>query len=263
LYVYRRLVGARMRSDLQYRTSFVLYLVAQTLVTGGELASIAVLFSRLDSLAGWSVGEVALLYALSGVAFGIGDLFISQVELASVHIKAGTFDSFLIRPVGALLQLSAAEFALRRLGRSIVPAIVIAIMLLRLDIHWSVAHIVLVPVTIVSGVGIYGAIWVVTSSLSFWTVETQEISNAFTYGGNTLTSYPIDVYGGVLRRIVVFVVPLAFVAYLPAAELLGKPLPYGLPHAIAWLAPGVAAVLVAIARFVWLLGIRHYRSTGS
>src|SRR3954470_1259493 len=162
--VYRRLVGARMRSDLQYRTSFFLFLAGQTLVTGGELASIAVLFSRLDDLAGWSVGEVAFLYALSGLAFGIGDLFISQVELASVHIKAGTFDSFLIRPVGALLQLSAGEFALRRLGRSIVPAIVIVIMLFRLDIHWTVAHALLVPVTIASGVGIYGAIWVLTSS---------------------------------------------------------------------------------------------------
>lgn len=263
LKVYGHLVGARMRSDLQYRTSFFLFLAAQTLVAAGELASIAVLFSRLDALAGWSVGEVAFLYALSGVAFGIGDLFISQVELASVHIKAGTFDSFLIRPVGALLQLSATEFALRRLGRSIVPGAALVLALARLDIDWSVAHLLLVPVTIASGVGIYGAIWVLTSCLSFWTVETQEIANAFTYGGNTLTSYPIDVYGGVLRRIVVFVIPLAFVAYLPAAELLDKPLPYGLPHAIAWLAPAVAVVLVAIARTVWLLAIRHYRSTGS
>ena len=263
LSVYGRLVGARIRSDLQYRTSFLLFLAAQTLVTAGELGAIVVLFSRLDALAGWTVGEVALLYAFSGVAFGIGDLFISQVELASVHIKAGTFDSFLIRPVGALVQLSAIEFAPRRLGRSIMPAIVLVIVLVRLRIDWTPAHVVLVPIAIASGVAIYGAIWVLTSSLSFWTVETQEIANSFTYGGNTLTSYPIDVYGGLLRRIVVFVVPLAFVAYLPAAELLGKPLPYSLPHYVVWFAPVVAAALVAIARAVWLLAIRHYRSTGS
>ena len=99
--------------------------------------------------------------------------------------------------------------------------------------------------------------------MAFWTVETQELANGFTYGGNTLTSYPIDVFGGVLRRVVVFVVPLASVAYLPTAELLGKPMPYGLPHAVAWASPLVAAVLVLIARAVWLLAIRHYRSTGS
>lgn len=261
--VYRRLVAARVRSDLQYRTSFYLFLAGQTLVTGVEFASIAVLFGRVDALAGWSIAEVAFLWALSSLAFGIGDLFISQVELASVHIKAGTFDSFLIRPVGALVQLSATEFAPRRLGRSIEPAIVLVVVLTRINVRWTPGHVLLVPLALVSGVAIYGSIWVLTSSLAFWTVETQEIANAFTYGGNTLTSYPIDVFGGVLRRIVVFVVPLAFVAYVPAAELLDKPMPLGLPRAVAWMSPLVAAAAVVVARAVWRLAIRHYRSTGS
>jgi ABC-2 type transport system permease protein len=263
LAVYGRLVGARVRSDLQYRTSFFLFLAGQTLVTGVEFASIAVLFVRLQALAGWSIGEVAFLWALSSLAFGIGDLFISQVELVSVHIKAGTFDAFLVRPLGALLQLSAMEFAPRRLGRSIEPAIVLVVVITRLDVDWTPAHVLLVPLTLASGVAIYGSIWVLTSSLAFWTVETQEIANAFTYGGNTLTSYPIDVFGTVLRRIVVFVVPLAFVAYLPAVELLDKPMPFGLPRAVAWMGPLVAVIAVACARAVWKLAIRHYRSTGS
>lgn len=261
--VYRRLVGARLRSDLQYRTSFLLFLVGQTLVGGSEFAAIAVIFGRVDNLGGWSVAEVAFLYAVSGVAFGIGDMFISQAENASLHIKAGTFDSFLIRPVGTLLQLSATEFAPRRIGRTIQPVIVMVIALPQLDVHWTAAHVLLVPITIAAAVAIYGAIWVLTSSVAFWTVETQEIANAFTYGGNTLTSYPIDVFSGVLRRIVIFVVPLAFVAYLPAVELLGKPMPFDLPRYVAWLSPLVALVLVGAARAVWRLAIRHYRSTGS
>lgn len=263
LAIYRRLVGARVRSDLQYRTSFFLFLAAQSLVGGAEFVSIAVIFNQLDALAGWSVAEVAFLYALSGLAFGIGDLFISQVETAAEHIKAGTFDKFLIRPLGTLLQLSATEFAPRRLGRSIQPVIVLAIAMPQLRVEWTLAHVALIPVTIATGVAIFGSIWVLTSSLAFWTVETQELSNSFTYGGNTLTSYPIDVFGSVLRRIVIFVVPLAFVSYLPAADLLDKPLPFGLPRGIAWAGPLVAAALVLLARAVWRLAIRHYRSTGS
>jgi len=261
--IYRRLVGARLRSDLQYRTSFVLFLAAQSLVGGAEFASIAVIFSQLDALAGWSVAEVAFLYALSGLAFGIGDLFISQVETASDHIKAGTFDRFLIRPLGTLLQLSAMEFAPRRLGRSLQPIVVLAVALTQIGVEWTPAHIALVPVTLASGVAIFGSIWVLTSSLAFWTVETQEIANSFTYGGNTLTSYPIDVFGSVLRRIVIFVVPLAFVSYLPAADLLDKPVPYGLPRGAGWAGPFVAAALVLLARAVWRLAVRHYQSTGS
>ena len=263
LAVYRRLVGARIRSDLQYRASFFLFLAGQTLVGGMELAGILVIFGRLDALSGWSVAEVAFLYTLSGISFGLGDMFVSQVELASQHIKAGTFDSFLIRPVGALLQLSATEFAPRRVGRAVLPLVGLIVVLPRLHVAWTPVHALLVPVTIGSGVAIYGSIWVMTSSIAFWTVETQEISNAFTYGGNALTNYPIDVYGTALRRIVIFVVPVAFVAYLPAADLLGKPIPFGLPRATGWLSPVVAALLVLVARTVWHVAIRHYRSTGS
>lgn len=261
--IYRRLLGAKLRADLQYRTSFLLLLGGQVLVTVADLAGIAVIFGHVGALAGWTLLEVALLYALSSLAFGVADMFVSQAEAASRHIKAGTFDQFLVRPVGTLLQLSAMEFALRRVGRCLQPAVVLVISLAALDIDWTPGRVLLVPVTLASGVAIYGAIWVLTSSMAFWTVETQEIANAFTYGGNTLSSYPLDLFAGAVRRLVVFVVPLAFVAYLPAAEVLGKPLPLGLPPGIGWAAPAVAAGLVAAAGAVWRLAVRHYRSTGS
>ncbi|HEX2383645.1 MAG TPA: ABC-2 family transporter protein [Acidimicrobiales bacterium] len=263
LAIYRRLVGARIRADLQYRTSFFLFLASQTLVAGLDLAVILVLFTQVSSIGGWSAPEVALLYGLAGTGFGLADLFASEVELASRHIKAGTFDLFLLRPAGALLQLCATEFAPRRIGRLVQPLIVIVVVLGRVDISWTPAKVVLIPVAILSGAVIFSAIWVITSSVSFWTVETQEVSNSFTYGGLTLSQYPIDVFGTWLRRMVTFVLPLAFVSYFPAAYLLDKPVAFGLPSSVALLAPVVAIVLVFVARAVWQLAVRHYRSTGS
>ena len=60
-----------------------------------------------------------------------------------------------------------------------------------------------------------------------------------------------------------FVVPVAFVAYMPAAGMLGKPMPLGLPAAAAWSAPFVALVTALVARAVWGTALRHHRSTGS
>jgi ABC-2 type transport system permease protein len=110
---------------------------------------------------------------------------------------------------------------------------------------------------------IFGAVWVVTSSLAFWTTETQEIANSFTYGGNTLTAYPLDVLGVWLRRFYTFVVPMASVAYLPAVRLFDKPMPFGLPRFLVWSGPLVAGAMLLLARAVWGHAIRHYRSTGS
>ena len=73
--VWRHLVGARIRADWQYRTSFFLFLASQTAVAvhgprrGGRRSS-----TRSTRLAGWSGMEVALLFGLSGVSFGLADL---------------------------------------------------------------------------------------------------------------------------------------------------------------------------------------------
>jgi ABC-2 type transport system permease protein len=263
LSIYRRLVGARIRADWQYRTAFLLFLLSQFLVSLSDFAAIAVIFSAVDELAGWTGPEVAFLYGMSGLAFGLGDLFVSPVEWASRHIKAGTFDQFLIRPVGALWQLLATEFAPRRLGRTVQPLLVLVISLTLVDADLGPVDVLLVAVTVVSSTVIFSAIWVITSSLAFWTVETQELANSFTYGGNFLTDYPVDVLAGWLRRLVIFVVPLASICYLPAVQLFDKPMPDGLPRAAAWTGPFVAAALALAARGVWGLALRHYRSTGS
>jgi len=263
LVVWRHLVVARIRADWQYRMSFFLFLVGQALIASLDIAVIAAIFANVDSLGGWSGYEVALLFGLGGVSFGMADLLISQVETASKHIKAGTFDLFLLRPVPTLLQLSASEFALRRLGRIIQPLIVLAVALFTAPVHWSVETTLLIPTTIVAGTVIFGAIWVITSSIVFWTVDSQEVASAFTYGGNVATEYPLDVLGIWMRRIATFVVPLAFVAYLPAARMLNRHDPLGLPSAAAWAAPVVAVTAWLAAHAVWGFAIRHYRSTGS
>jgi ABC-2 type transport system permease protein len=252
-----------MRADWQYRTSFVLFLVSQSLIACFDLAVVATLFSQVDLLGGWAGMEVALLFGLGGVSFGLADLLVSQVETSSHHIKAGTLDLFLLRPVPTLLHLTASEFALRRGGRVLQPVVVLAVALVAAPIHWSPETVLLLPVAVLSGAVTFGGIWVVTSSISFWTVESQEVANAFTYGGGLMVQYPLDVLAAWLRRLATFAIPLAFVAYLPAARMLSRPDPLGLPSALAWASPAVAVAVAGAARAVWALAVRHYRSTGS
>jgi ABC-2 type transport system permease protein len=263
LAVYRTFVGARIRSEWQHRTSFALYLLSQALVATLDIAAIVVLFTNIDALAGWTLPQIALLYGINGTAFGLGDLIVSPVEFAAIHIRRGTFDVFLLRPAGTLLQLLGSEFALRRIGRLLQPIVTLAIAAGLVDVAWRPGSVLLLISAVVAGAIIYGAIWVLTSAIAFWTVETQEIASSFTYGGKTLANYPIDVFGAWLRRIVTFLVPVAFVGYLPAAALLGKPMPFDLPSLLGWCSPIVALALTLVARAVWTFAVRHYRSTGS
>lgn len=263
LRTYRRLVGAKIRSDWQYRVSFGFFILSQAVVTALDLVVILVVFDVVPSLGGWDLAQVTVLYGLTTLAFGLADLSISQVETAAEHIRRGTFDQFLLRPLPTVVQLSAHEFALRRIGRSVPAGAALVVGLVAADIDWTIDRVVLVLVTIASGVVIFGAVWVVTASVSFWAVGAREVANSFTYGGSFAHQYPLHIFSGWVRTTLGWVVPMGFVAYVPALHLLDAPNPLDLPAWTAATPPIVAALSVLVARAVWSAGIRAYQSTGS
>ncbi len=82
----------------------------------------------------------------------------------------------------------------------------------------------MIVVGVLAGAAIFAAIWVAGITIVFWAVEGRESVNAFTDGGNFLSQYPIDVYAKWLQSFVTFVVPIAFVAYFPAATSSTSPI---------------------------------------
>ncbi|MEW5535548.1 ABC-2 family transporter protein, partial [Streptomyces virginiae] len=93
--------------------------------------------------------------------------------------------------------------------------------------------------------------------------DAAEVQNSFTYGGCTMLQYPPTVFATDLLRGVTFFVPLAFVNWLPALYVLGRPDPLGLPGWAAFLSPLVALAVFVPASLAWRAGVRSYRSTGS
>jgi ABC-2 type transport system permease protein len=261
--IYRRLVGARIRGQLQYRLSAVLHLFGTALISFLDFASILILFGRVDALGEWSVSEVAFLYAISCISFAATDLVVGHLDLLPRMIREGEFDLVLVRPLGSLLQVIASDFALRRLGKVLQGAAVLAVALPHLEIDWTIGRAVVLVIAIVAGSVIYAGIWIAFATIAFWVVDSTEAANAFTYGGNYLAQYPINIFGPWLRRLVVFVIPIAFVGYFPALYVLGKEDELGLPRAFQFASPLVAVATFVAGGLVWRVAVRHYRSTGS
>ena len=257
-----RLAGTKLRAEMQYRTSFFLIVTMTFVFSFLDFAAVWVIFANLDAMSGWSFADVALLYGTSGVSFNLANVLVAGVDVTAQHIRAGTFDVLLLRPVGTIVQLSAADIELKRIGRVAQGAVVLVVAMAAVDVAWTPARVASLAVILLSGFAIFGAIWVIAASLGFWTVDNRQIANSVTYAGNKLTQYPLDVFAAWLRNIVL-ILPLAFVNYLPIARLLGKDDVYGLPGWIAWTSPVVAVALAVVARAEWAFAIRHHRSTGS
>lgn len=260
--LYVRLVRARLRAQLQYRTSFILDIIGTFVISFLDFVVILIIFTNVPRLGVWSVAEVALLYGIACLAFALTDLAVGHLDLFPQTIRDGTFDLVLVRPRPTLFMVLTADFQVRRLGRIAQAVLVLAYALASLQIAWSAERVLVLLGAIVTGVLIFIAIWVTFICIAFWTVEAREVANAFTYGGVTLAQYPIDIYDGWLRTLLAYVVPVAFVAYYPALFILGKPDPLGFPSWLSFISPLVAAAAAAAAVTVWGRAVRHYRSAG-
>ena len=260
--LWRRLVGAQIRAQLQYRFSFVLDLTGAFLISFIDFLAVLVIFHNVHRLGVWSVREVAFLYAFSSISFALTDLLIGHFDQFPQKIRDGNFDIMLVRPRSTLFQVIGSDFQVRRLGKAIQGALVLAYVIGSLDVHWTAGRIVMLVVMVPAAIVIFGSVWVVGGCLAFWTTDGGEFTNAFTYGGNFLAQYPVDILSAWLRRFLAYIVPLAFVCYFPALYILDKPDPLGLPRFVDFLSPAVALVAACVAGFVWRFAVRHYRSAG-
>ncbi|MFJ9787944.1 ABC transporter permease [Streptomyces globosus] len=260
---YRLIVGMWIRSTMAYRASFALAVCGNAAITFLDFVAISLMFTHVDALGGFTLPETALLYGSASASLGLADLLLGSTDRVGSRIRDGSLDTMLVRPVPVLAQVAADRFALRRVGRVVQGLAVLAWAAARLDVEWTAGKVLLLPVMVVSGAAIFAAVLVAGAAFQFVAGDAAEVQNSFTYGGNTMLQYPPTVFAKELLRGVTFVVPLAFVNWLPALYVLGRPDPLGLPDWVAFASPAVAAALFVPASLAWRAGLRSYRSTGS
>lgn len=263
LVICRRLLGAKVRGQLQYRASFALQIVGNVAIHGAELVALLALFRTFDSLGGWSGSEVAFLYALAYISFGLAQILATGFAHFGRMILRGDFDRVLTRPMNPFLQVLASDLNLRHLGGMLQGFVAFGIALGLVEVDWTAGKLLYLPVYVLSAAGLYLLLFTLEATLCFWTTDGNEAVNAVTYGGRLLAVYPLHVFDVWLRRFFLFAVPLGFVIYLPMTYVLDKPSPLGLPGWAPFVAPLVTAVFAMAAGWLWQVGIGRYRSTGS
>jgi ABC-2 type transport system permease protein len=251
------------RSAMQYRASMVLMMVTATFTASLELLGVLVVFGNVTSIGGFSLPEALYLYGTAQAAFFTSDLLFTGTEYLAVRIRTGTFDSLLIRPVGVLPQVFADQFTPRRLA-TLVPAYTALIAgLVTAPVHWTLPRIAMVPYTLLVGVAVFGAVWILVGAFQIVAADASEVMNSVTYGGQFMTSYPLSLYGRNQMLFLTFGLPLAFVNWQPTLYVLGHADPLGTPAFFRFAGPLFAAAMWGLALLAWRQALRHHRSTGS
>jgi len=263
--LYLRLISLQIRSQMQYRLAFVLEASASAASNALTFITLILVLERFGTVGGWKLPEIAFLFGIVELSFGWMDMVFSgfDPDSFSVYIRLGGLDQLLLRPVSLTLQVLGSRFLLRRLGRVFQGFLIFLFALSLNSIEWNVVKIAYLPVVIASLVAYFGGLFVIGSSLTFWTGEAIEAVNIFTYGGSEMISYPMHIYPDWIRKFFTYILPAIFLNYYPALYLLDKPDPFHMPAFTPLLTPVVGFGLLAIGLLFWRFGLRHYQSTGT
>lgn len=258
-----RIMGIRWRGQMAYRTSFWMQLLSNFVINFAEVFVLFAMFYRFESMSGWSLPEVAFLHGISMIAFSIADTLVVGLNSVPNQIRQGEFDRVLIRPMSSWLQSVVSEVSLRHLGQFVQGIIIFSYAVSQLSIDWTPGRVVVFATMILSGVALFSALFTVEAILSFWTVNSVEAVNAFTYGGSTLGRYPLHIFQRYMRFFFLWLIPVGFVTYYPALFILGKSDPLGNTAAFMFVGPFIVTLFCLLVAWGWQQGVRHYRSTGS
>ncbi|MEK3886415.1 ABC transporter permease [Bacillus sp. FSL K6-3431] len=258
--LYFKYLQILFKSQMQYRTSFLLLSLGQFFIPLSVFAGLYFLFERFGQIKGWTFFEVALCFAVIHMAFSISECFARGFDAFSSLVRDGNFDRLLVRPRSTIIQVMGSQFEFTRFGRLIQSLIVLIWAISNLPIEWSIIKACILVLMIISGVFIFTGIFILAATMCFWTIQGLEVVNIFTDGGREMAQYPLNIYHKWVSKFFTFVIPFGCVNYLPLMYLLDK----NEGNSIVYMMAPVAGIIFILpCLFVWEFGVKRYRSTGS
>ena len=255
------LVRMKMRSRLQYRASLVIAWIAQAFGYAGVYSAIWIIVSRFEQLGGWVWPEIALMLGFHVFAYALGACF-TFVQLRGMDelVRRGEFDALLVRPIHPWLYLVFSGFNIEYGGHLLLGLVLMIWALPELDIAWTAATTAHFGLSILSAALVTGALFSAIGASALVLGRSRFLFGIY-FDFWEIARYPLSIFAPALQLALLTVVPLAFMAYVPVAVLLGKPVPFlGDGAGAASILAGPACALLSAAFWRWCQ--RRYQGGG-
>ena len=257
--LYKRFFQQYVKVLIEYRASFVLGLIGFLFVQCTGIIFIQLIFKAIPVLDGWSFYEILFIYGMAQIPRGIDHVFTDYLWIFSWKtIVEGEFDRYLLRPVNPLFQVISERVQPDGLGEIIIGIMLVVYSSAKSGIVYDGMKMPILFIVILFSTLIYTAVKLAFASIAFWTKSS--FSYLFmTYQISSFAKYPLGIYPGLVKFVLVGLIPFAFTGYYPAAYFLGKEsFSMGILMTMA-----VAVISISIAYKIWTIGIKSYESAGS
>ncbi|WP_442603029.1 ABC transporter permease [Paenibacillus sp. KN14-4R] len=247
-----------IKTRLTYRSDFWIEVLSDLLFNGLNLLFILVVFNQTDSLGGWNREQILFIYGFFMIPYGLFSAVFNLYGFSERYIVKGEMDRILTRPAYNLYQIILENLDPAALFSSLAGAVVMGYSWTKLDISWSWYDPFVFIALIIGAVMIYFGVFIAITATAFYSDAPTGIMpliwNIQNYG-----RYPITIYNKLLKGLLTFLLPFAFVGFYPAAYFLDPDNWMG----YALMTPVVGIVFFILGLFIWNTGVHRYRGAGS
>lgn len=218
--LYKVLVSQFFKVILQSKVDFFIGLVGFLLTQIMGIVFLYLVFGQIPSLQGWTLDQLIFIYGFAQIPRGIDHLLTDNLWLVAYWMVIdGDFDRYMLRPMNVFFQVICEKLQPDALGELLVGIILVITSLSKGVLVLDAIHGLLFVVSILAGAVIYTSIKLFFTSLAFWVKQSGPFLQV-AYELADFAKYPTEIYAKGIRLIITWVIPFAFVAYLPASYFL-------------------------------------------
>lgn len=247
-----------MKTRLTYRSDFWIEVLSDLLMNGLNLFFILVVFGQTDLLGGWNREQILFIYGFFMIPYGLFGTFFSLWNFSERYIVKGEMDRILTRPAYNLWQIMLENIDPSSLFSSLAGAVVMGYAWVELGLTWQWYDPLVFVLLVVGAVLVYGGVYVTMAATAFYSDAPTGIMPLM-YNISNYGRYPVTIYNRLLRNVLTWLLPFAFVGFYPSAYFLDRENWLG----YALLTPVMGIIFFSISLTVWNVGVRRYRGAGS
>ena len=253
--IYRTFFKSSFARELQFRVNFIAKMLQNTVWFGFFLVVLFVVYANVKTIAGWDRREAQILGATLYIVSSLNNLLGAAILEIPGHVRQGTLDFIVTKPVDSQFWVSMRKFNFAELGSFFGGVVLVSISMIGL--HPSAQQIILYLVGIVCAVvNLYGfQLMLMTTGIYFIRIDNLWVLGETLSG---LGRYPMDIYPAGLKFLLTFILPVAFFAYFPALRLVRQP-----SYTVALEAIALAITFFFLSRLWWRYSMKHYSSASS
>ena len=268
LAIFGTFARACLVRDMTFRANFILECLTSLGWMSMNLAFYLLVFTFTPEIGRGTGWTKAPFFAFVGTGLIVNSivqaLFMPSAEELTEMVRTGGLDAVLVQPLDAQFLLSMHRVDFSSFANGLVGVALVGWAVARLEHPPPPAAWLVYPLVILCGVAILYAMVIMLAAATILMGRNQSIYDFWFYLTN-FSRYPAEIYagpwGGPLRALCTFVIPILLVVNVPA-RVIAQPL-----SGEAWwpVAGTVAAAVVAlcISRVVFQSALARYRSASS